>query len=76
MTHKIVPWGRSFEEYLRTFALSEEDLSRNILDCAGGPAGFNVEMHRRGRRVVSCDPLYRFTRGRPRLSCCGDSDRI
>jgi hypothetical protein len=25
-----------------------------------GPASFNAGMNRRGRRVISCDPLYRF----------------
>jgi hypothetical protein len=55
---EAVPWGRSFEEYRRMFALSDEDLGRRILGCADGPASFNAEMSRRGQRVVSCDPLY------------------
>jgi len=58
----VLPWGRSFEEYVRMFGLSEDDLNRIILGCADGPAGFNAQMNRRGRRVVSCDPIYRFTR--------------
>jgi hypothetical protein len=58
----VVPWGRSYEEYVRMFALSEADLARTILGCADGPAAFNAEATRRGGRVVSCDPLYRFTR--------------
>ena len=58
----VVPWGRSYEEYLRMFALSEGDLARTILGCGDGPAAFNAEATRRGARVVSCDPLYRFTR--------------
>lgn len=58
----VVPWGRSYEEYLRMFALSEADLARTILGCGDGPAAFNAEATRRGARVVSCDPLYRFTR--------------
>lgn len=57
----IVPWGRSFDEYRRMFALSEQDLRLNILGCGDGPASFNVEMCQRGGRVVSCDPLYQFT---------------
>jgi hypothetical protein len=44
------------------FALTDEDLAGDIVGCADGPAGFNAEMCRRGRRVVSCDPLYAFTR--------------
>jgi len=55
---KAVPWGRSFDEYARMFALSEADLASRILDCAAGPSSFNAEMHRSGRRVVSCDPTY------------------
>lgn len=57
----VVPWGRSFHEYQRMFALTTEDLKANILDCGGGPASFNAEMMRRGHRVTSCDPIYEFT---------------
>ncbi|EAW38279.1 hypothetical protein [Lyngbya sp. PCC 8106] len=57
----IIPWGRSFEDYLEMFALTPEDLERSILDCAGGPASFNVDMKRRGYRVISCDPIYQFS---------------
>jgi hypothetical protein len=59
---KVLPWGRSFNEYVRMFILKDEDLNRTILGCADGPAGFNAEMYRRGRRVISCDPVYRFAR--------------
>jgi hypothetical protein len=58
---EALPWGRSFDEYRRIFDLTDEDLSRSILGCADGPASFNAEMFRRGRRVVSCDPLYECT---------------
>jgi hypothetical protein len=57
---KAVPWGRSFAEYQRMFRLTSEDLERNILGCADGPASFNAGMARQKRRVVSCDPLYEF----------------
>jgi SAM-dependent methyltransferase len=56
----VVPWGRSFDEYRRMFALTDADLSRRILGCGDGPAGFNAEAARRGGRIVSCDPLYQF----------------
>lgn len=56
---QIVPWGRSFDEYRRMFALSGADLQSSILGCADGPASFNAEATRLGARVVSCDPLYR-----------------
>jgi hypothetical protein len=59
---QVLPWGRSFDEYVRMFNLDDEDLNGTILGCADGPAGFNAEMHRRGRWVISCDPIYRFTK--------------
>jgi hypothetical protein len=58
---QVVPWGRSFEEYRRMFALSDADhLKLRILGCADGPASFNAESARRGTAVVSIDPLYRL----------------
>jgi hypothetical protein len=56
--NEAYPWGRSFDEYRRMFGLTEGDLEGRIIGCADGPASFNAEMRRRGRRVVSCDPLY------------------
>ena len=58
---QILPWGRAFDEYVAMFDLKQEDLGGRILGCADGPAGFNAELNRRGGRVVSCDPIYRFT---------------
>ena len=57
---KVVPWGRSYDEYCRMFALTVADLQGRILGCGDGPAGFNAVATRRGTRVVSCDPLYAF----------------
>ena len=59
----VVPWGRSLDEYTRMFALTPADLAAKIVDCGGGPASFNAELRRRSRRVVSCDPIYRFSPG-------------
>ena len=56
----VVPWGRSFDEYRRMFALTDADLAGRILGCGDGPASFNAELTRRGGRVVSFDPLYQF----------------
>lgn len=56
----VIPWGRSFDEYRRMFALSDDDLQKRIVGCGDGPAAFNAEATRRGMRVVSCDPLYEF----------------
>jgi hypothetical protein len=58
---RVYPWGRTLDEYRRMFALSEDDLGTRILAVADGPASFNAEMRALGRRVVSCDPLYRFS---------------
>jgi hypothetical protein len=57
---RVVPWGRSFAEYERMFALTQRDLERRILGCADGPASFNAEATKRGAKIVSADPLYAF----------------
>lgn len=57
----VVPWGRSYDEYIAMFALQESDLHKRILGCGDGPASFNADMTRRGGQVVSIDPLYRFS---------------
>jgi hypothetical protein len=59
---QVVPWGRSLAEYQRMFNMSERDLAAKILGCGDGPASFNAEMTALGRSVVSCDPIYAFTK--------------
>ncbi|MFS0519154.1 class I SAM-dependent methyltransferase [Nostoc sp. UIC 10607] len=59
---KILIWGRSAEEYTKMFGLTLEDNKLKIIDCAGGPASFNVEITRRGGNVVSCDPIYKLSK--------------
>jgi len=56
----VVPWGRSFDEYVAMFALSADDLKTPILGCGDGPASFNAGLHARGGTVCSIDPLYAF----------------
>src|SRR5262245_13359682 len=63
---QVVPWGRSFDEYRRMFALSDDELRLRIVGCGDGPASFNAEARRRGCRVVSIDPLYRWDANRIR----------
>jgi hypothetical protein len=58
--NKVIPWGRSFEEYRRMFALTGDDLAGTILGCGDGPASFNAEATAFGHRVVSRDPIYAF----------------
>ena len=58
---KVVPFGRSLDEYRQMFSLSEDDLARNIIGVGDGPASFNAEMHALGKQVVSVDPLFAFS---------------
>ncbi len=58
---KIVPWGRSLDEYQRMFALSDADRGKFILGCGDGPASFNAEWRAVGGRVVSIDPVYQYS---------------
>lgn len=57
---QVVPWGRSFDEYRRMFAMTDDELRLRIVGCGDGPASFNAEATRRGAKVVSCDPIYRW----------------
>lgn len=58
---QVVPWGRSFKEYVKMFNLTKKDLQTKIVSCADGPAGFNSSMKKRGYKVVSCDPIYKLS---------------
>jgi len=58
---RVLPWGRTYDEYCRMFALTVADLRLKILGCGDGPASFNAEATLRGARVISCDPIYQFT---------------
>jgi hypothetical protein len=73
---EVVPWGRSFDEYCRMFALTAADLDHTILGCGDGPAGFNAEAARRGHRVVSADPLYQFSADEIGARIAATRDRI
>jgi hypothetical protein len=57
---KVIPLGRSLEEYKLMFDLTDEDLNKRIIGIADGPASFNAEMKECGRRVTSIDPLYTY----------------
>src|SRR5262249_43808188 len=56
----VAPWGRSFDEYRRMFALTDDELSLSIVGSGDGPASFNAEATRLGAKVISCDPIYRY----------------
>ena len=59
----VVPWSRSFAEYVAMFALSPEDLEKSILGCSDGPVSFNHTLTRLRGCVTSVDPLYAFDVG-------------
>jgi len=73
---QVVPWGRSFDEYRRMFALTDEDLRLKTLGCGDGPASFNAMATRRGSHVVSCDPLYRYGADQLRQRIAATYDEI
>ena len=59
MISKVIPWGRSLEEYRGMFSFSVDELKgKKILDCAAGPASFNAEAAALGINVISADPIY------------------
>ncbi len=60
---KIVPFGRSLDEYRRMVSLSDTDLGGKIVGVGDGPASFNAEMHGLGNIVVSVDPVYQLSAG-------------
>ena len=57
---KVVPWGRSYDEYVSMFDLTENDLESRVLGCGDGPAAFNSALSKRGGNVISVDPIYVF----------------
>lgn len=58
----VVPWGRSLEEYIKIFKLTDSDLNSRIISFGDGPASFNSEMIKLDKMVVSLDPIYQFTK--------------
>jgi hypothetical protein len=60
MLDEVIPWGRSFEEYVTLFNLTEIDLQKRILGCGDGPAAFNHDLTHRGGNIISVDPVYAF----------------
>lgn len=58
---EVVPFGRSLDEYVQMFNLTELDFQKSILGVGDGPASFNTEGTRLGYNITSIDPLYVFT---------------
>ncbi len=59
---QVVPWGRTMDEYIRMFRLTEAEMNMKIASFGDGPASFQKEMHEAGRDVHSYDPIYQFPR--------------
>lgn len=64
---KVVPWGRSYDEYVSMFDLAKAELGLRILGCGDGPAAFNSVLSQRGGHIVSVDPIYAFDEGQIRV---------
>ena len=59
---RVVPFGRSLDEYQKMFALSDSELqTKRILGVADGPASFNAEATQLGANITSIDPIYQFS---------------
>lgn len=55
---------RSYDEYVRMFALDSDTLpGKSILDVAAGASSFAAEASAKGSSVTAADPLYRMTPG-------------
>lgn len=56
---RIIFIGRTFEEYLDMFSLSEEELQgKKILDCPAGACSFTAVGNKSGLDVTACDIAY------------------
>ena len=56
----IVPWGRSYTEYVSMFGLTPYFLSKKVLGCGDGPAAFNSVGNAFGGNITSIDPIFSF----------------
>lgn len=56
-----IAWIYNLDNYRKLFALSDDDLSKTMLDFPAGLSSFNAEMHALGHHVISGDPLYGST---------------
>jgi SAM-dependent methyltransferase len=59
---KVVPFGRTFAEYVAMFNLKQTDLTGKILGVGDGPASFNAEGTELGYKITSIDPIYQFSK--------------
>lgn len=57
----VVPFGRSWDEYIKMFNLTAIDLNCSILGAGDGPASFNAESTLLGSQITSVDPIYELS---------------
>lgn len=75
--NKVVLLGRTFEEYLRFFGLSEKELrGKKILDTASGVSSFCAEANAKGINVVAFDPIYGLSPEEIQVRCEPDLDFV
>jgi SAM-dependent methyltransferase len=58
----IVPWGRSYTEYVTMFGLTPYFLSKKVLGCGDGPAAFNAVGNAFGGNITSIDPIFNLSK--------------
>jgi hypothetical protein len=58
----IVPWGRSYTEYVTMFGLTPYFLSKKVLGCGDGPAAFNSVGNAFGGNITSIDPIFSLSK--------------
>ncbi|WP_299089899.1 SAM-dependent methyltransferase [uncultured Metabacillus sp.] len=60
---RIIFIGRTFEEYMKMFSLSKEELKgKKILDCPAGACSFTAVGNHLGFNVTACDIAYYHSR--------------
>jgi len=74
---KVVLLGRTFDEYLRSFALDPAELrTQSILDVASGVSSFCAEANERGLRTTAVDLIYDLPLAEIQARCEPDLDQV
>jgi len=76
LLEKVVPWGRTMDEYIKMFSLSKTDLCKKIASFGDGPASFNYESTVAGHDVISFDIIYQFTKEQIESQICNTKDVV
>jgi len=74
---KVVLLGRTLEEYLRYFGLTENELrGKKILDLASGVSSFCAEANAKGIQATAFDPIYELTPEEIKNRCEADLEFV